>query len=76
MHPTRLDKKAGQVLVLVIVVLFEHGAVLLLADGAIGVVFIGRQLVSIFRNLFGQVKDGVVVCCHIAGVINRNLVWV
>src|SRR5699024_2841525 len=42
----RLDKKAGQVLVLVVVILFEHGAVLLLADGAIGVVFVGRQLRS------------------------------
>ena len=36
MHPTRLDKKAGQVLVLVIVVLFEHRAVLFLTNGAIG----------------------------------------
>ena len=34
----RLDKKAGQVLVLVVVILFEHGAVLLLADGAIRII--------------------------------------
>ncbi len=33
-----LDKKPGQVLVLVVVILFEHGAVLLLADGAIRII--------------------------------------
>ena len=71
-----LDKKPGQVFVLVVLVLFEHEAVLLLTNGTVGVILVGRQLIPIIPNFLGEVKDGVVVCRYIAGVINRNMVWV
>ena len=42
-----LDKKPGQVLVLVVLVLFEHRAVLFLTNGAVRVILVGRQLTII-----------------------------
>ena len=42
-----LDKKPGQVLVLVVLVLFEHRSVLFLTDGAVRVILVGRQLTII-----------------------------
>ena len=39
-----LDKKSDQVLVLVVLVLFEHRAVLLLADGTVGVIKVLYQI--------------------------------
>src|SRR5699024_5153036 len=44
--------------------------VLLLADGAIGVVFVGRQLVPIIPNFLGEVKDGVGILCHLTSNVN------
>ena len=65
-----LDKKSDQVLVLVVLVLFEHRAVLLLADGTVGVILVGRQLVPIIPNFLGQVKDRVGILCHLASDVN------
>ena len=65
-----LDKKPGQVLVLVVLVLFEHGAVLFLTNGAVRVILVGRQLVPVIPNFLGQVKDGVGILCHLASNVN------
>lgn len=42
-----LDKKSGQVLVPVVLVLFEHRAVLFLTNSTVGVILVGRQLTII-----------------------------
>ena len=43
---------------------------LFLADGAVGVILVGRQLVPIIPNFLGEVKDGVGILCHLASNVN------